>query len=162
MKLYILLGYPGVGKSTLARDAKATGGMVDLESSWLRTKQGRPGNWEEIYCQIAKGISKQGYLVMAPTHNSIIETLAKKEFNDMTKILVYPSLELEDEWKAKLQIRAYEAPTEANIRASDRVMYHYREDIKALSEIPDSYHIEIQDLNYRLSHLLWKLLEEGI
>lgn len=56
----IIVGYQGIGKSSLAgRDKK----FIDLESGnfWIDGK--RADDWYKPYCKIAEHLSQQGYYV---------------------------------------------------------------------------------------------------
>ena len=64
----IICGFPGVGKSTLAKSSN----WIDLESTpfekdWVR------------YAKVAKHMSDNGYNVMVPTHPQLLEQFEQME-----------------------------------------------------------------------------------
>ena len=77
----IIIGYQGVGKSTLAnKDDK----FIDLESSsfWVKGENGeivRSINWYEIYVNIAENLSKQGYVVFVSSHEVVRDQLQQSK-----------------------------------------------------------------------------------
>jgi ABC-type proline/glycine betaine transport system ATPase subunit len=56
----VVVGYQGIGKSTLAFHNNR---VIDLESSNFFVDGERPANWHIIYCNIARALCKQGYIV---------------------------------------------------------------------------------------------------
>ncbi len=95
----IVIGYQGIGKTTLAKQNKR---YVDLESScfWFAGK--REDNWFEVYCNIAEHLSKQGYVVLVSPHNEVRNRL--KTSNEMVAAFI-PNLKLKDKWIEKLKKR---------------------------------------------------------
>ena len=63
----IIVGYQGIGKSSLA----GVGNCIDLESSnfWINGK--RDPEWYKPYCKIADHLSKQGYTVFTSSHEVV-------------------------------------------------------------------------------------------
>ena len=95
----IIIGYQGIGKSTLAgRNCR----YIDLESScfWINGK--RPDDWYLYYCSIAEHLSKQGYIVFVSSHE-VVRTRLEWSCEDV--VIVYPSIELNDYWISKLEKR---------------------------------------------------------
>lgn len=66
----IICGFPGTGKSTMARFSR----WVDLES----TPFSRRGQWF-LYAEVAKHMSDNGYTVMVSTHKEILDALEQIE-----------------------------------------------------------------------------------
>lgn len=64
----IICGFPGVGKSTLARNSN----WIDLESTPFAK------NWE-IYANVAQHMLRQGYNVLVSTHSGLREELERRE-----------------------------------------------------------------------------------
>jgi hypothetical protein len=62
----IICGFPGTGKSTMAKSSN----WVDLES----TPFSRRGQWL-LYAEVAKHMSDNGYTVMVSTHEEMLEAL---------------------------------------------------------------------------------------
>lgn len=124
----IVVGYQGIGKSTLAgRDNK----FIDLESGnfWVDGK--RADDWYKPYCQIAEHLSKQGYIVFTSSH----EVVRKQLKNSSEQVvIVYPSIELKDEWIDKLEERYAVSKLEKDYKALMNAVDKYEENIKELSE----------------------------
>lgn len=55
----IVVGYQGVGKSTLAYHNRS---VIDLESSNFFVDGKRDEKWYIPYCNIARSLARQGYL----------------------------------------------------------------------------------------------------
>ncbi len=66
----IICGFPGTGKSTMARFSR----WVDLES----TPFSRRGQWL-LYAEVAKHMSDNGYTVMVSTHKEMLDALEQIE-----------------------------------------------------------------------------------
>lgn len=149
----IIIGYQGIGKSTLAaRNLK----YIDLESSnfWFddpETKQRvRHSNWYEMYCNVAEDLSKQGYFVFVSSHQPVREKLLKsKEY----VIVCVPALELKDQWIEKLHMRYETSGFENDYKAYMNAVDRYTENI---TEIMNSGFelLEIKDISYDLEKLI--------
>ena len=94
----IIIGYQGIGKSTLA----GKNNCIDLESGnfWVDGK--RAEDWYIPYCQIANHLSEQGYTVFVSSHEVVRRELEKSKER---VVVVCPAIELRDEWVAKLEER---------------------------------------------------------
>lgn len=141
----IIIGYPGVGKSTLSNNQS---NVIDFDSS-LYPKQ---GYWEDLYVKKAIELSEQNYIVCVSSHKMVQELL--KEYKGQI-IVVYPSLSLHDFWIDKLRNRYEKTQDSADYRALQRCVSHYCEDILELRELP-FVKIEIKNKNYNLEELLDK------
>lgn len=62
----IICGFPGTGKSTMAKFSR----WVDLESTPFSLR----GQWL-LYAEVAKHMSDNGYTVMVSTHEEMLEAL---------------------------------------------------------------------------------------
>lgn len=67
----IIVGYPCIGKSTYAVSHKYK--AIDLESSNFI----KDGSWVESYCNVAIGLSEQGYDVFVSSHDDVRKQLLK-------------------------------------------------------------------------------------
>lgn len=122
----IVVGYQGIGKSTLAgRDNK----FIDLESGnfWVDGK--RAEDWYKSYCKIAEHLSQQGYIVFTSSHEVVRKQL---EFTNEPVVIVYPSIDLKDEWINKLEKRYQESGLEKDYKALMNAKDRYTENIKEL------------------------------
>lgn len=142
----IVIGYQGIGKSTLAgRDNK----FIDLESGnfWVDGK--RADDWYKPYCQIAEHLSQQGYIVFTSSHEVVRKQL---ENSSEVIVVVYPSIELKDEWIDKLEERYAKSKLEKDYKALMNAVDRYEENIKELSNSIGTLWCEvvIKDMDYDL------------
>lgn len=123
----IVVGYPGIGKSTLAgRDHK----YIDLESSCFLVDGERDDNWYIPYCNIAEDLSRQGYVVFVSSHMSVRGRLSASLEN---VVAVYPSIDLKDAWIAKLTERYQESHSDKDHKALMNVVDYYEEQVHNMS-----------------------------
>lgn len=98
----IIIGYQGVGKSSLCKTYGRSLRYLDLESGLMKDPMNnnkRWDNWAEIYCNIALSLSGQDYMVFVSSHKAVQDILA----NDKDEVIVvYPSKTIKDEWIKKL------------------------------------------------------------
>lgn len=148
----IILGYQGVGKSTLAgKDAK----YIDLESSnfWVEGK--RSEDWYKVYVNIAKNLSQQGYIVFMSSHKVIIEEL----INSCEEVTIaFPSKNLKDEWITKLGERYTHTYLDKDYKAYMNAYDRFTENILEFEYYCTKYGcfkaIEIESINYDLEELI--------
>ena len=95
----IVIGYQGIGKSTLANRKHD---YIDLESGSFWHNGKRINDWYIYYCQIAEHLSRQGNVVFISSHEPVRKFLLS---SNERAICIYPSLLLADEWKQKLYRR---------------------------------------------------------
>ena len=155
----IIMGYSGIGKTTLAREPMSIR-VVDLESSPF-TKFGKPDNWDKIYCDIAMNLANLGFAVFVSTHKEVqnrfkeiaIEEYKKSKEDEKNKrhqfVVICPSLDLKYKWVEKLAKRYDETKDPKDERAYFRVRDNYDEDIKNLSESGFFVHI-LKEFDYQL------------
>ena len=140
----IIIGYQGIGKSSLAgRDRK----FIDLESSnfWVDGK--RADDWYKPYCQIAEHLSKQGYIVFTSSHEVVRKQL---ENSSEIVVLVYPALKLKPLWIDKLENRYHDDPSEKNYKALMNTIVNYEQNIMELISSKFNFKIELQNPDYDL------------
>lgn len=142
----ILVGYQGVGKSTLAGKGK----YIDLESGNFWVNGRRSNNWYKVYCNIAEHLSAQGYNVFVSSHEVVREQLRNSEEK---VVVIYPSLELKDFWIQKLKTRLEESKLTKDYKAYMNAVDKYEENIKDLMN-EDHDHVVIDDKDYNLYWLL--------
>ena len=124
----IIVGYQGIGKSSLAgRDKK----FIDLESGnfWIDGK--RADDWYKPYCKIAEHLSQQGYYVFVSSHEVVRNQLKDSQ---ETIVVVYPSIDLKNEWIDKLETRYAETNLEKDYKALMNAKDRYDENITELGE----------------------------
>lgn len=145
----IVVGYPGVGKSTLAgRDYK----YIDLESGNFWIDGRRADDWYKPYCKIAEHLSEQGYIVFVSSHEVVRQYLA--ENSRELVVLVYPSIRLRSAWIDKLEKRYIKSGLEKDHKALMNSKYSYIENIRELQESCIEYKLEIDELSYDLEAML--------
>ena len=77
----IIVGYPGIGKSTLCQYRD---NCIDLESSCFDKLN---KNWYKDYCNVAVDLHKQGNIALVSNHESVYEELSSK--NELPKLNDY-------------------------------------------------------------------------
>ena len=151
----IIIGYPGIGKSTLAG---IKNGYIDLESSMFSCDDTKVDHWAQIYVNVAVDLCLQGYTVFVSSHALVINELKKRK-KSFEVIVVCPSIKLEKDWIKKLESRYFvsknnnEPSTYKNYRAWNRSAGHYKEDIDSLMNCGFNC-IVINDMTYDLTSLL--------
>jgi hypothetical protein len=150
----IYICYQGVGKSSTVNKYD---GFIDLESSNFRLENGfRPENWYKFYTQIAFDLASQGYSVFVSSHDVVrkqISYMKDKYYPNVDIYMVYPSVELKNEWIERLEKRYDENPTEKNrvtyLNAKDR----FTENIAEMKKDADDFgfnEVEIDTCKYKL------------
>ena len=147
----IIVGYQGIGKSTMATSDWR---CIDLESTCFRDRRNqfvRPNDWYVYYCQIAEDLSRQGYIVFVSSHEVVRNFL--RDYCDEWTVCIYPSILLADEWKQKLKERYQASQKDKDYRAWMNAEDRYRENITGLMMcgIP---HVEIGRMDYNLADLV--------
>ena len=143
----IIIGYPGVGKSTLAGRYKE---YIDLESSnWNNPDNTKPDNWWCSYGKVAEDLSRQGYRVFVSCHPQVQKYF--KESNEYV-ILCYPDIELRDGWIDRLENRYEKDPSQKNKDALNTAKKFYYEHINGLYLAPFKNKIVLKDMNYTLDN----------
>lgn len=153
----IILGYPGVGKSTLA---KLRPEIVDLESSKFRKSLDGEPDWE-LYCKVATNLSSQGKIVFVSTHDTVQQYIGNCFGEPSCAIL--PVKELQEQWIDKLydrwdrSINGYEVAK--NGRAYNYVKEHFAESISNFHShtIPVFW---IKTMDYALSNIVDQIISE--
>ena len=145
----IVVGYPGIGKSTLAgRDYK----YIDLESENFWIDGERAEDWYKPYCKIAEHLSEQGYIVFVSSHEVVRQYLV--ENSRELVVLVYPSALLKSAWIDKLEQRYAKSGLEKDYKALMNIKYSYIENIRELQESCIEYKLEINKLSYDSESML--------
>jgi hypothetical protein len=146
----IIIGYQGIGKSTLANEKSLR--CIDLESGnfWVDGK--RDDNWYIIYCNIAEHLSQQGYIVFTSSHEVVRKQL---KYSKEKVLICYPCLELKEYWIGKLKDRWEESGLDKDYKAYMNAADRYEENIKELMN-SSFEQIEIIKGNYDLKQLIMK------
>lgn len=124
----IIIGYQGIGKSTLADEDI---NYIDLESTCFWIDGERDENWYRSYCKIAEYLSKQGYRVFVLSHADVRKTLKD---SDEQVVCCVPALHLKDQWIERLKKRYESDPTkrEKNYKAYMNAVDRYEDNIKEI------------------------------
>lgn len=148
----IIIGYPGIGKSTLAgRDHK----YIDLESSNFKIDGERSEDWYKVYCKVAEDLSRQGYIVFVSCHSAVREAL--RNSGEIVAV-VFPTSSLEKEWIVKLRDRYEETNSYKDEMAYKRAKDHFYEDIVDLCECNISYKMQLNNMGYDLEAAIIHLI----
>ena len=143
----IIIGYQGIGKSTLANTDNA---YIDLESGNFWHKGKRCDNWYIYYGKIAEDLSRQNYNVFVSSHKEVRDYLKNSQ---EIVICVYPSILLAEKWKQKLKERYAKTQLTKDYKAWKNAEDRYLENIAELMMCGIPY-IEINSLNYDLKNLI--------
>lgn len=159
----IILGYPAIGKTTLCKNKdKVSNTYIDLESSCFSFEDNtKPNNWQQIYVNVLEDLSKQNLVVFSSTHLAIREEINKRIQNktlSCVPLVVYPSLEIKDEWINKLRQRYKDSNLIKDLKALQRAEKFYDEDINDLMKEKYFYTLQLTDLDYDLGNLLEEIL----
>lgn len=129
----IIIGYQGIGKSTMA---KTRFSCIDLESGNFFVDGKRSDDWYKIYVKIAEHLSEQGYIVFVSSHKVVRDELSHV-YEPVGAC--YPALELKDAWIKKLKKRYNESGLEKDYRAWMNAEERFTENIKEMEEDCDKY-----------------------
>ena len=143
----IVIGYQGIGKSTLARESK---GFVDLESSCFYVNGKRSTDWHYYYCRIAENLSEQGYVVFVSSHMPVRDWFKR---SDERAVIICPDIALKDAWIQRLYNRWVKNRTGKNYRAWRGAAEKFEDNIHDLMEegIPV---LKIKDIHYDLEDMI--------
>lgn len=148
----IIIGYQGIGKSTLANNNKE---FIDLESGcfWINDK--RYDEWYIPYIQIAEHLSKQGKIVFVSSHKQVREAL-KNSSEEV--ICCVPALELKEKWIYRLMVRYSVSGLDKDYRAYINAKDRYTDNINEL--LNDGFtNIIIKRMDYSLKYIINKYIE---
>ena len=148
----IIIGYQGIGKSTLA----GKNNCIDLESGnfWIPNKEtgcaDRADNWYIPYCQIANHLSEQGYTVFVSSHEVVRNELKKSKEK---VFVVCPSVELKEQWIEKLRNRYETTGLDKDFKALANAEDRYVDNINELV-FGNFVAYEIEDMDYDLKDIV--------
>lgn len=144
----IIVGYQGVGKSSISG---VVNGCIDLESGnfWANGKRG--DDWYIVYANMAQHLSKQGFTVCTSSHKVVRNEIAKL---DEVKVLVYPCLDLKEQWIDRLQARYDVTQKDKDYKALMNAKEMYNENIQDLMLEERFIHLPIKSIPYNLKELI--------
>ena len=132
----IVIGYQGIGKSTLADREK---GYIDLESSCFRIDGIRADDWYKAYSNIALDLSRQGYDVFTASHAVVREWLATHNKTNENIVICYPADFLKDLWVEKLEDRYNKTGLQKDLIAWKNAEDRYVDNINEMIADADKY-----------------------
>lgn len=151
-KGFIIVGFPGIGKSTLAKNID---NVIDLESSWFSKVEG----WANTYCTVANELCAEGFIVCVSSHAEVRKALVEQyaQYQNLI-VLIYPSVCLYYDWIIKLEDRYNNTGLEKDARALNYMRNNYLNAIQEMESCNDQYpifdKIIIKNINYNLANLL--------
>jgi len=143
----IIIGYQGIGKSTLA----GKNNIIDLESGNFWNNAKRHNDWYVYYCNIAEHLSRQGYIVFVSSHKVVRDRL--RAYCEEPVYCIHPSPLLGEEWTKKLEDRYYETNLIKDYKAWKNAESLYFMNITELMNcgIP---HYQIDSMDYKLKDIV--------
>lgn len=154
----IIIGYQGIGKSSLAGDGR----MIDLESGNFWVDGNRDEKWYMPYCNIALSLHRQGYIVFTSSHKVVRDYL--KEIaspKDWDSIFVcYPDKELKEAWIHKLELRYQDTKLDKDYKAWKDAECRFEEAVREL-DLCGFKKIHIDMMDYELVDLIQHRVRES-
>ena len=143
----IILGYPGIGKSTICRDNQK---YIDLESSNFYDEYGnRPDKWWVYYCKTAIDLHRQGYTVFMSIHDEVREYFEHDIFS-YNVVMVYPDRNLKDAWIKKLEERYLNSGDIGDRKAWEKTRDKFEVNLESIEKSDLSRHI-LTSMDYNLA-----------
>lgn len=146
----IIIGYQGIGKSSLA----GKNNCIDLESGNFFVDGTRDENWYKCYVSIAEHLSNQGYTVFVSSHKVVRDELRKSKCRVAS---IFPALHLKELWLKKLRDRYESTKKDKDYKAYMNAKEMYDQNIHDLSLDPFSTQI-IRRMDYLLCDLVEDLV----
>jgi len=149
----IIIGYQGIGKSTLCKVYEHGNTYIDLESGLMKDPMNdnkRWDNWANIYCNIALSLSGQGYMVFVSSHKAVQDILANSKDE---VIAIYPSKTIKDQWIKKLLERYKKTCLKKDELAWLDAKANYDSEIDILESSPFTK-ATIYSMNYNLKNII--------
>ena len=164
----IYIGYPCIGKTTLAKEKN---NFIDLESSYFSNSNSKVNpsvlyitadatstdyHNHENYCNVAIDLNNQNFNVFVSSHRQVTDYLINyyKNIGQTNELcIIYPAEGLYENWSRKAFERYLKDKSAKNKRALDRILEHYAEDIDYLKRLcfaKNINSIEIAEMDYKL------------
>ena len=146
----IIVGYQGIGKSSLAKQHPR---VIDFESSNFFVDGERPETWPQIYANIAKHLSDQGYIVCISSHQVVRDALLP--YRDDV-VCIYPAKDLKTEWIQKLKERYNETKEMKDYKAWKNAEEGYEEQVESIwsGDLP---RYTISNMDYGLDEIIFSI-----
>lgn len=153
----IIIGYQGIGKSTLAQSQAYR--YIDLDPSNFFVDGKRDFHWYKPYCQMAMYLSEQGFHVFVSSHQVVRDYLKILSENSQEDIFVcFPDYDLRDAWIEKLEKRYEQTGTEKDYKTWQNAKMCFDLSIDSFYESLFE-HIVIEKMDYDLHSMLAEALE---
>lgn len=152
----IIIGYPGIGKTSVVKNGLSNR-IIDFESSLFKVNDVKIDNWCSIYCKQAVSMAKQGFIVLISSHKCVREELANYDQDGFTIVTIAPSYSLKDEWIDRLKDRYKANPCERNLAAWKNAERNFTNDIADIASECTFSHIFINSMDYSLRLILSNL-----
>ena len=149
----IIIGYQGIGKSTIAGWNKC----IDLESGNFFVRGHRRDDWYIPYCQIAMDLAEQGYTVFVSGHKVVYEYLIG---SSCKVVIICPPRTLNDQWIEKLQIRYDTTGLLKDYKALMNAKESYDDNIVEMCSCGLPV-IQINAMDYNLKDYVYRLQQEA-
>ena len=153
----IVIGYQGIGKSTVARSLWS---VIDLESGNFYVDGKRQDDWYKVYANIALDLSRQKFTVLTPSHAVLRKRLHDMNVTGEDIAICYPSIDLKSEWIDKLEKRYVGDPCDKNLRALLNAKDRYADNIREMIADADEFgfiKMEIGSMDYSLRNMILDL-----
>lgn len=126
----IIIGYQGIGKSSLAGWSKC----IDLESGNFFIGDKRADDWYIPYCQIAMNLANQGYTVFTSSHKEVCEQLRTMPLmeNVAKVVIICPPRFMREYWIERLQERYDKTQLNKDYKALMNAKNRFEENIAEL------------------------------
>lgn len=150
----IIIGYQGIGKSSLAGWSKC----VDLESGNFFVGGKRADDWHIPYCQIAMNVANQGYTVFTSSHKAVCEQfLSMPRLENVAEVAIFcPRRSMRDEWIERLYLRYAKTGLEKDYKALMNAKERFEDNIVELCSCGLPV-IQPSAMNYNLKDYVYKL-----
>lgn len=145
----VIVGYQGIGKSTLAYHNPT---VVDLESSNFFVDGKRADDWYIPYCNVARSLCQQGFIVCVSSHKVVRDELQRKPAR--RQIIVYPALSIKEQWVNKLKYRYEGDDSDKNYKAYMNAKECYEDNINELMNQEGFEHQVLDGMDYNLAEIL--------
>ena len=148
----IIVGYQGIGKSTVAKNVD---GFIDFESSCFFVDGKRSEDWYIAYCQCAINIADQGYTVFVSSHKAVRDYLSSLPLpKDVSIVTISPDISLKDDWILKLDTRYKATGLDKDFKAFANANVSYDSNVKDIQESSGFTHVIITNIKYDLQDII--------
>lgn len=159
----IILGYPGIGKTTFCLLKKDPLKYIDLDSSSFHNSKDKRDDvgWEKRYIDRVLELDSQDRIIFISTHEIVQEELKnRRDTEGLDIVKIYPSKDIELEWVKKLRRRYLKSEDDKDRRAYEYIKNNYEKTIIRL-ELEMPYHsIVLCSDNYKLDKEIGWFMEE--